>query len=270
MNGVVLDPKTFLITGYQGATLVLMLVSGAQVRHVGAGVLKSPGLVALDSQHGDFVVSDSVLRELIVFGPDGSLRDTIPFRMHPTLLALGIVDGNTFIVREGVTPGAIDIERYNDLRNPPVRVVRVPTPQRLGSDSFWSVMSERKVTFSQLVYPFGSYTVDLVTATITRARPLSRVLAAKMSPDTLAWIGLPPIQLDQGALRTYADLKSDRRILALFDTGGTLVRTTDLNVPLGLIAGSPEFHRLVGAQYTVGTEAVLYDWRWERISPQHR
>lgn len=83
--------------------------------------------------------------------------------------------------------------------------------------------------------------------------------------DQGLWVSLPLVQLDRGFLRTISDLRSDRRLLVLYDDAGRVIRQQALNVPFGVLAAAPESRILVAARRGQILEVVKYRWRWADI-----
>lgn len=77
------------------------------------------------------------------------------------------------------------------------------------------------------------------------------------------WAGLPVVELDSGYIQTLADMRSDQRILVLFDHAGTPVRHRVLDVPLGIVASNPTAHLLLVLRRTDRLELVVYLWSWQ-------
>jgi hypothetical protein len=83
--------------------------------------------------------------------------------------------------------------------------------------------------------------------------------------DQGLWVSLPLVQLDRGFLRTISDLRSDRRLLVLYDHAGRVMRQQVLNVPFGVLAAAPDSQVLVAARRGQTLEVVRYRWRWADI-----
>jgi hypothetical protein len=76
-------------------------------------------------------------------------------------------------------------------------------------------------------------------------------------------VSLPPLPVDSSLVRIFSDLRSDRRVLVLYDRRGAILRETTLDAALGLIESQPERHLLVGVRKITGTELAFYQWRWK-------
>ena len=79
------------------------------------------------------------------------------------------------------------------------------------------------------------------------------------------WISLPVLPVEPGYLQVLSDLKSDERMLVVYDESGNPIRTTRINVPLGLFAVSQTQHLLYGLIAVGSEELIVYDWRWRRL-----
>lgn len=89
------------------------------------------------------------------------------------------------------------------------------------------------------------------------------------SPDSASiWVSLAPVPVDSFLVRTFSDLRSDRRLLVLYDERGAIIRETGLDAALGLIESQPGHQLLVGLRKLPGTELTFYHWRWETDLPR--
>jgi hypothetical protein len=78
------------------------------------------------------------------------------------------------------------------------------------------------------------------------------------------WISLPVLPVEGGFLQEIADGTSDRRLLILYDSAGTVLRSTSLTAPLALVSASGERNVLLGIRRAGPTEVVGYRWSWVR------
>jgi hypothetical protein len=76
------------------------------------------------------------------------------------------------------------------------------------------------------------------------------------------------VPVDSFLVRTFSDLRSDRRLLVLYDETGAIIRQTELDAALGLVESQPGHHLLVGLRKLPGTELTFYQWRWETDLPR--
>ncbi|MBB4634714.1 hypothetical protein [Longimicrobium terrae] len=80
--------------------------------------------------------------------------------------------------------------------------------------------------------------------------------------DGAFWISLPIFSIDSGYVRSFSDLRSDNRLIALYDRRGRLTRVTQVAVPMAVVAANPESRVLLFARRTDRIELVRYTWRW--------
>jgi hypothetical protein len=81
-------------------------------------------------------------------------------------------------------------------------------------------------------------------------------------PDTSRrWVSLPTLPLDRRFLQTLSDIRSDKRLLILYDTEGCVASGTEVDVPLGFVASLESEHLLVAARRLNAMEIVIYRWR---------
>lgn len=84
------------------------------------------------------------------------------------------------------------------------------------------------------------------------------------------WLALSIHPLDEGYIRTFADLRSDLRVLATYDAEGRLLRRSVIAVPIGILATVPERRVLLAARRTDRLEVVTYRWRWGGVHSEPR
>lgn len=117
-----------------------------------------------------------------------------------------------------------------------------------------ALIAGARTPFEKHAVTFGTYKrilfdSDTATRGITGSRPP-------------LWIALTLVQLDRGYIQTLTDLRSDLRILALYDETGHLRRRTVVDVPLAVMASAPERKLLLVARRTSRLEMVIYGWEW--------
>jgi hypothetical protein len=72
---------------------------------------------------------------------------------------------------------------------------------------------------------------------------------------------LSTVPIDGAFLQTFADLRSDTRWLAVYNSEGSFRRAIELTVPLGILApADPRQRTLLAARRTSGFEFVVYQW----------
>jgi hypothetical protein len=117
---------------------------------------------------------------------------------------------------------------------------------------------------SSITADFDTWAFDVPESAVARRfDPISLPREAVGSESAASlWVSLPLVQLDRGFLRTISDLRSDRRLLVLYDEGGRVIRQQVLNVPFGVLAAAPDSRLLVAARRADHLEVVKYRWRW--------
>jgi hypothetical protein len=148
-----------------------------------------------------------------------------------------------------------EVLREDELLPPPDSSTPIPTVQL--------VQSPEGATAALAGPPYTTWTI----APGMRPRLLVLQLpqldsGAATSNTAPIWVSLPPLQVDSTLIRVFSDLRSDRRVLVLYDPRGAILRETTLDAALGLIASQPERHLLVGVRKITGTELAFYRWRW--------
>jgi hypothetical protein len=78
----------------------------------------------------------------------------------------------------------------------------------------------------------------------------------------MALVSLGTLALDHGYLQTIADLKSDLRVLVLYDTDGRVIRQSRLDVAIGMQYSIPARRLLLAAVRTNESQLIVYQWHW--------
>lgn len=112
--------------------------------------------------------------------------------------------------------------------------------------------------------PFESFVLDLAGSRLTTLRPQFTAYRIDTTHSASAIVALPALALDRGFVQTFADLRSDRRDLVLFDENGNEVRRTSVDAPIGFVARAPS-NVLVAVRQAGVTEVVLYRWTWGQL-----
>jgi hypothetical protein len=116
--------------------------------------------------------------------------------------------------------------------------------------------------------PYTTWTLAAGAPPHIYALSLPRLDTDSVAPNRAPlWVSLPALPVDSGFIRTFSDLRSDQRILVLYDRHGSVLRQTRLDAALGLIASQPERHLLIAVRKVSGSELTFYQWRWEVDHP---
>jgi len=116
---------------------------------------------------------------------------------------------------------------------------------------------------TRLTWPFNWSLVD-PTGVIERINAPPDCLLSHERSIPRDWISLPAVRVDPGYLQELANLRSDDRVMILYDEVGRPVRATRITIPLGFFAASPTHHLLFGLRSLGRTDLVVYGWRWRR------
>ena len=101
------------------------------------------------------------------------------------------------------------------------------------------------------------------TAVLLAESPLLSGHVIDPSDSASYWVALPVLPLDTAYIQSFADLKSDRRILALSTMRLGLMSHVSSDVPIGVMASIPLKHLLIAARNLGGVvDIVVYQWRW--------
>ncbi|MEP6962858.1 MAG: hypothetical protein ABI995_12320, partial [Acidobacteriota bacterium] len=76
------------------------------------------------------------------------------------------------------------------------------------------------------------------------------------------WLALAIVPLDNGYLQTFADPRSDQRLLVRYSDDGSIKKIESVNVPIGAVYSLREERRLLFFRQTNRLELVVYRWHW--------
>lgn len=68
------------------------------------------------------------------------------------------------------------------------------------------------------------------------------------------------LSLDRGWIQTLADLRSDRRVIVVFDSTGAEVRRLEMDAPFGFVASSRDPQEVVALRALGKAELIFYRW----------
>ena len=77
------------------------------------------------------------------------------------------------------------------------------------------------------------------------------------------WIATGLVDIGAGFLQVIADLRSDRRMLFLFNADGSFVRAMPLDFPFGVLDSDPDRRRILAIRRPDSLELVVYSWDWQ-------
>ena len=241
----------------------VLIVSPRLIYSIGDRILRSPPQIVSDCRADRLCVLDSAASSLVTFSSTGQLLQSIRLPTGSRILFMNSHEREPLVIRQVDTLGHLRVERLSPGDGHSIDSHAVTSPVHLDPDLFWfDAGSSSAVQVSYLRHPFSSWTFDPATGNLAPVPPIPAPLASRLAEDSLAWAGLRSLPLDQGFLRTFSHLKSDRRIVAVFDSSHVLLRTLELDVPMAFIASSTEHSRLLAVRYTDRTELVVYEWRW--------
>jgi hypothetical protein len=110
---------------------------------------------------------------------------------------------------------------------------------------------------------------EVVELTKGRANPLpesdhTKPLKHRESDsDSDLWVALAVVQLDTESIQTFADLRSDKRLLLLRSANGKSKRSITLDAPVGIVASLPRAKLLLAVQRS--SENKLIGYRWQHL-----
>jgi hypothetical protein len=80
--------------------------------------------------------------------------------------------------------------------------------------------------------------------------------------DSRNWYPMQIVPLDFGAIQTFADLASDVRVHAIYNSEGRIIRTVMVEAPQGFVLSDPVGQVLYALRRVGRQQLVEYKWRW--------
>lgn len=117
------------------------------------------------------------------------------------------------------------------------------------------------VIAASMLWPFRT---QLLSSSVA-FQPFLGDTVFRYAADTVAAVrltGMGVHSVDRGYLMVLSDLRSDLRVLVLFDSTGLRQRVTLLNVPLGFMDSDTETQTLLGVRTASKVELLFYRWSW--------
>ncbi len=185
---------------------------------------------------------------------DGSAETRTPFNIPGQLRSAAWVEGAWYL-----SVGDESLVALYQVRRPDGsarRVGSLPTPGHLSSSASALLVAGYSPPFEVSLVDLSGKLMRSCTTLGSAADSLVRSW-----PDGL-WVSMPPMELLGGdLLQTVTDVRSDRRLLLRYSrTSSTPVRTTEVNLPMALLAADPHQRRVAGIRNINNPELVVYRW----------
>lgn len=152
------------------------------------------------------------------------------------------------------------------------RLLTIPARRYRGTPVSVSLSEAGGEVFTTLLrQPHGVTRIPAGPRRGDRPAPVA-TFAPPMLPDRrdgepTLWVALAVHPLERGFIRTFADLRSDQRVLAIYGADGSLLRQSRLDVPMAVLTTIPGERLLLAARRTDRLEIVFYRWRWTGVPP---
>jgi hypothetical protein len=239
----------------------LLIDAGGRQEELRTPALLAPVAAALLDGDSVLEVVDARRGSLLRLSRGGEVRAERPLGVSFEMESAARTPGG-WVVAGRDTAGAYQVAAVGGDAAPAVLYVR-PAGSSLLERPFSAHLSAAgdEVLVTNHEPPFDVVRVSRSGA----ARPalVSGSLAEVEAAEGHAWVSLPLLPLDDGFVRTFSDLRSDTRLLVLYDAGGSRTRELRIDVPLGVLATAPERRLLVAARRAGALEVVGYTWRWD-------
>jgi hypothetical protein len=269
LTGVAAGPEGELVTWSRLTGSVLWLRNGTW-QSVGSGQLRRPIVAALPEHTGRMEVLDVGLGEILAYSPAGEIVQRTSFDTVPSVAAAARGVDDWYIVRDSI--GRKRIDRISDSGRVET-IATLPRPVAGPPDSTGVTLSYAPagLLVSHRSAPYRAYLVRNTGETIPFAVP-SGIMESRDDGHSPAatWAAFPVVPIPNGYLQTYADLTSDRRLVATYASDLRLLRSTPLDLPLTFHASSIDASTLIGFTRLSEVEIHVFELAREPISPQRR
>lgn len=269
LTGVAAGPEGELVTWSRLTGSVLWLRNGTW-QSVGSGQLRRPIAAALPGHAGRMEVLDVGLGEILVYSVAGEIVRRTSFNTIPHVAAAARGPDGWYIVRDSI--GRQRIDRISSSGRFE-RIATLPRPVSSPPDSTGVTLSYAPagLLVSHRSAPYRAYLVSNTGETIPFAVPPGIMESSDDGQSPAAnWAAFPVVPIPNGYLLTYADLTSDRRLVAIYARDLRLLRSKPLDLPLTFHASSPDGSTIIGFTRFSEVEIRVFELAREPISPQRR
>lgn len=263
-------PVTDIITGPVGG-LVLISAGRAYVLarfgggnhfdEIGADHLVRPLAAAVVDSSQTIDIIDQGLSSLISLGPDTvysmhMIRSRIVGAVHH--------EGRWFLALAGPND-AISVAALSELGYENIGELRAWIPP----DGRIRMAVNRDDTLVLVYEEDGNYQWANIELNQSKTRIRTRVQRLPTSDpgdSTIEplWVSTALLSINDVFLHTFADLRSDKRLLQLVTANGKLIRQRLLDLPMGLAAATTVDRAIFGIRHLEGQTLVTYRYSWER------
>lgn len=242
------------------------VVDGAQLRWFGDGILIHPVGAALVENNAFLEVIDAGLGQALRFTRDGTLLDRWALHLPFDLTHAARAEGGWYVGGVASEGGKEAFAVWWIAADGTASLIY---EEQLPAGPFGSRVEQHLSTagsnalVTRVTPQYATLRIDSVGAVLREYSPFSSPeLQQLLSQDsTRLWVSLPAVDLGQELLQTIADVRSDRRVLVLFDRSGTVARYSELDVSWGALAARPSDRLLIAARRADRISVVGYSWR---------
>ena len=192
----------------------------------------------------------------------GEQRDLLPARPDSSVYAATRLRRGWVIATTGSPEQRQESVSLNYLPLPGVS--DQPVEVHLGTRFVHLSSTGDSAAIAQEVYhPFRAWTI-VVGGGRAASRQQSLDLSTIGPIDTVSFVALPRLSVENGALLTLADLRSDARILIHLDTSGRLLSSVHIEAPVGFISSRPDLKTILAVRNRGADEIVFYRYAISR------
>lgn len=236
--GIQSGPWVHLLIDSQAPTLV----GNFEGLDIGGVAITGPGLELVDRRASRLVGTET----------DGRIRSRlgIPVMKHEKVVSGASTPCGWFIGLVGEPAETIEQERvlaFNPERalNRRIEVPFPPTQMTATGESV--VISESVPPYRVSVLACGKEAIKSIDTS-----------EVQVDLDLDAWRPLPAFALGERILQTWVDARSDRRRFAIYSINGRVLRWTDIDAPMTLVAANSA-GLVIGLRTITGLEIVGFD-----------
>ena len=216
-----------------------------------------------------FVEGDSIIDIVDQAGPT-VIRATLAGRVvarwgctAPITVATAARTTDSWIIAGAAVDSSYGIARLRDGEDAcSLRTMAKSGPLPFAG-SLSSTFDGRSALLAGVNAPYQVFTVDStgqVSPLTGSATPLVAVAARGQSRPP-RWLGMAVLPLDRNSrVQVFADARSDRRLIRVYDTDGRLRSEKTIAVPFGFVGSVPDRRTLFALRRTDRVEVVTYTW----------
>ena len=232
------------------------------VRPICRNLAIAPRYAAASAIRGHYEVLDSASSRVLRIQPEDpcvprtvwqtSGRPSIVGRTGTSWLEIVLASSTQLIVQG---PGRVQRDS----------IVSIPfeQPIRIGAvEDYVTSAAPDAMLVTEIAFPYRTFRISSRAKMTVAIDPASQLSPRDRVSVLAGWESLRVVRLDDAFIQILADPRSDQRRILVFDTRGQMVRSTLLDVALGVLDANQRSHILIALRNVGRSELVYYRWHW--------